>query len=361
MQYTCHPIVAQKLIEREVTKIKNHIDRYIGRKVAIFPAGNYGQKAFSFLKSDFGVVAECFIDNNPNIDGLVEGIPVLFEPWKMDPEFKQKYFIIIATKPIWVKQISSQLSEVGVPHISSDAYTAALLWERAKSIVSLLDDDYSRASYLGLVWYWLTHDTTLCQSTGNQYFDVMPFFSPMHETIVDLGAYVGDTTEEYVRRSLGACKVYAFEPDQGNCEALELRLKRLRSEWRINETDLISIQAGAGAKTLNMRFKSLDRSNSSYLSDLGEKEVNIYALDDFFKDILPPTIIKADIEGAEQEMLYGAEGIIKNHKPKIAICIYHFPHDFERIGEIIKGLNAAYNFAVRTHSSNFLETVLYCY
>jgi FkbM family methyltransferase len=358
-------MVAQKLIEREVYRLRNFIDEFSGRKIAIFAAGNYGQQFFKSLKINFGIEAEFFIDNNPALHGggggSICGKQVLFEPWKIDTDFAQKYFILIATKPLWVKQISLQLSEVGIPHISSDAYTAVLLWERVKNIVRLLEDDYSRAAYLGLTWYWLTHDTSLCQSSGNQYFDLVSFSSFSSDIIVDLGAFVGDTMEEYVRRSLGACKIYAFEPDESNFKALELRLERLKSEWRINDSDLSIIPAGAGAETCSAYFNNMELSKGSHLSDSGVKEVKIFSLDDFFKDKQPPTVIKADIEGAEQDMIRGAEGIIKNHKPKMAICIYHYPDDFVKIVEMIKDLKSGYNFAVRTHSSNFEETVLYCY
>jgi FkbM family methyltransferase len=350
-------MIAQKLIECEVNKLKNCIDRYSERKIAIFPAGNNGQLFFRSMKENFGVEAEFFIDNDP----VLAAGGVLFKPWESDPDFAKKYFILIATKPLWAKQISSQLSELGIPNISSDAYTATLLWDRAKSIVRLLDDDYSRAAYLGLIWYWLTYDISLCQSSGNQYFDVVSFSNSILESIVDLGAHVGSITEEYVKRSFGNCKIYAFEPDEGNREALELRVKRLKSEWRMEESDLIVVSAGASAKTGDLCFKIMEKSTDSFLSDSGERSVKVYALDDFFKDKQPPTIIKADIEGAEQDMLYGSERIIRNYKPKIVISIYHSSHDFVRIVEIIKDLNAAYNFAVRTHSADYLDTVLYCY
>jgi len=285
----------------------------------------------------------------------------LFEPWKADPDFAQKYFVLIATKPSYVRQISLQLGEVGIPHISSDAYTAVLLWERAKNIVKLLEDDYSRAAYLGLTWYWLTHDTSFCQSSGNLYFDVAPFNTCTFQIIADLGAYVGDTTEEYVRRNFGNCKVYAFEPDEGNRKALELRLKRLVSEWRMNDSDLIIVPAGVGSKTCNLSFKGLEISMSSHLSDTGEKSIKVYGLDDFFKDKQPPNVIKADIEGAEQDMIRGAAGLIQKIKPKICMSIYHSSDDFVKIPEMINELNTGYNFAVRTHSSNYEDTVLYAY
>jgi len=69
MQYTCHPMVAQKMVEREVCRLKNYIDKNSGRKIAIFAAGNYGQRINSILKANFDIDADFFIDNNPKFIG----------------------------------------------------------------------------------------------------------------------------------------------------------------------------------------------------------------------------------------------------------------------------------------------------
>ena len=285
----------------------------------------------------------------------------MFEPWKTDPDFTQNYLILIAVKSLWVKQIFLQLDELGIPHISSDAYTAALLWERTKNIGRLLEDDYSRTAYFGLAWYWLTHDISLLQHSSEQYFEIPPFSYPLSEVVADIGAYVGDTTEEYIRRSFGKIKVYAFEPDDSNLKCLELRVNRLKSEWHINDSDIIIILVGVADETKNVFFCNEEFSAASYLSDLGTKYVNIFSLDDYFKDKQLPTVIKADIEGAEKDMIRGAKKIIKELKPKMAICIYHKSDDFVKITEMINYLNPEYNFSVRTHSPNYEDTVLYCY
>lgn len=73
------------------------------------------------------------------------------------------------------------------------------------------------------------------------------------------------------------------------------------------------------------------------------------------------TFLKADIEGAEWDMLHSGEQIIRRSKLKIAICIYHNIYDFFRIPLYLKKLVPSYKFAVRQHWNSFDETVLYAY
>lgn len=61
-------------------------------------------------------------------------------------------------------------------------------------------------------------------------------------------------------------------------------------------------------------------------------------------------------------LLVGARDIIKNKKPKIAICIYHKFEDFYTIINYISSLASEYKFAIRHHAEDtFAETVLYAW
>lgn len=71
------------------------------------------------------------------------------------------------------------------------------------------------------------------------------------------------------------------------------------------------------------------------------------------------TFIKMDIEGAEYNALLGCKKIIREQKPKLAICIYHKPEDIIEIPELILSINKEYQFYIRHYSTTWAETILY--
>jgi hypothetical protein len=68
---------------------------------------------------------------------------------------------------------------------------------------------------------------------------------------------------------------------------------------------------------------------SKFVSDVNDAE-NI-CIDTFLEakqDV--PTMVKIDVEGAEDRVLKGMEGTIQQHHPDIALCTYHKQHDFNK-------------------------------
>ena len=75
------------------------------------------------------------------------------------------------------------------------------------------------------------------------------------------------------------------------------------------------------------------------------EKCKLLALDEFCEktDIIP-TFIKADIEGAEAEMLNGAAHILKDYKPILNICLNHRFEDQYTIPALIESINSNYKF-----------------
>lgn len=93
-----------------------------------------------------------------------------------------------------------------------------------------------------------------------------------------------------------------------------------------------------------------------------ESVVKMVSIDSFLADREDRvSFIKADIESYEYNMLRGARETINKYKPRMAVCIYHNPTDVYSIPLLLKELNPEYKLALRHHSYNMDDTVLYAY
>ena len=79
-------------------------------------------------------------------------------------------------------------------------------------------------------------------------------------------------------------------------------------------------------------------------------------IDSFNEEV---TFIKMDLEGSELRALMGAERIIRQYKPKLAISLYHKPEDIWELPLYILSLNSEYIFFIDHYSVATAETVLY--
>lgn len=102
----------------------------------------------------------------------------------------------------------------------------------------------------------------------------------------------------------------------------------------------------------------LQRSSNGHLSQEGNIRVKLDALDHILKGE-KVTFIKMDIEGAELKALQGSRNTIIEHRPKLAICVYHKPEDIIEIPLYIHEIAPEYKFYLRHHSKEYTETVLY--
>jgi FkbM family methyltransferase len=165
------------------------------------------------------------------------------------------------------------------------------------------------------------------------------------DVVIDAGAWIGDFSA-YVA-SLGA-KVYAFEP---LTEVFEL----LKETSKLNDNRIYPVQKGLSDSEGDV-ILSLSENTSAGASfvienDYAGEKISLTTLDQFVLEnkIEKVDFIKADIEGAERNMLKGATYVLKTFAPKLAICTYHFPDDSEVLEKIILGANPAYTVVHLRH------------
>jgi hypothetical protein len=73
-----------------------------------------------------------------------------------------------------------------------------------------------------------------------------------------------------------------------------------------------------------------------------------------------PTYMKLDIEGSEPAALEGGRSTIVQHRPKMAVCLYHAPDHLWRIPLRLAELLPDSRLTLRTYSADGWECVCYC-
>ncbi|MCI9439824.1 MAG: FkbM family methyltransferase [Ruminococcus sp.] len=221
----------------------------------------------------------------------------------------------------------------------------------------VLADDKSRDVFISLLNYKMTLDSSwLCGISDNeheQYFDDIMQLS-VSESFVDCGAYIGDTLEEYGERMKRQWKnYYCFEADTD----IFVELKKVISDCRYESVELYNI--GCWDSETTLYFDKQGSGSSSVTKESMDIRIHADALDHILegKEV---SIIKMDIEGAEQKALAGVKKIISRQHPKLAISIYHSLEDFIYLPCIMQELDSKYRIYVR-HYRELTDSETVCY
>jgi FkbM family methyltransferase len=225
--------------------------------------------------------------------------------------------------------------------------------DRFEKIESKLADEVSRATFRNLVEFRRTQKIShLMQFEDRQdcqYFE--PFLLRKPDAIFyDVGCFDGKNTEDFIRWNAGNPKVWYFEPFKGNFARCDARLGSFKNVHGVN--------LALGNVNGNSYIVGQD-DTATVASDGGEK-IEIIRLDDLeLEHLEPPTFIKMDIEGAELQALHGMSRTIKEHKPQLAVSVYHRPRDFFEIPEYILSLVPDYEIYLRHYTESIYESVMF--
>lgn len=329
----------------------------------LYGMGFLGRWALPRLKTRGVRLAACFDANEAMRGTLCEEVPVCVPT---DLRSAPPEFMVITARHA-VATVSDMLSDLAIPHVSCDAwYVAEHLTEFHDIHDRVLHDDHSKDVLRAVLMTMLTGDSAFCAAVfeEDQYF-CLPLFSGLSdEHFVDAGAYDGDSVERFIVRHHGRfSKIYAFEPGPRQFCALKARREKLISTWALDSDSIELVNAGLGDGDYSTAAASINgqMTNLAIGYDAGKDSValDVASLDGFMRG-RRITFLKADVEGMEMALLKGARATIWRHKPKIAICVYHYPTDIPSITNYLTELVPDYKFALRHHAPQFMETVLYC-
>ena len=203
---------------------------------------------------------------------------------------------------------------------------------------SLLIDEESKACYERIINFKIGGDIRLLQPFFEKSAVYEKLLTLHAETIVDLGAYDGDTVREFAAADPAYKKIIALEPDAKNFQKLKKKCAHLR--------DIEAYPYGAWDKEESACFGAEASRNSA----VGVKgtPVQLTRVDALIRE--PITLLKMDIEGSEQKAIEGAKQTIKRYRPKLYICAYHRSEDMYALPLQIHEICPEYRFYFCHHA-----------
>lgn len=337
------------------------------KQVVLFGAGLAGINALKVLKKK-GIQVLFFCDNDKNKHGKsIDGIKI----YPPDRLLRNKHETVLISSDFF-EEIGLQLKKMGIVefyyfgfcfdfdrwHGHFDSVRLKESAPRIRLARDLLCDAASRNLFSSLVHFRYT-----LGSSGGRRSAFEEYFHPevkprQGDTIIDGGAWTGDTAEAFCRALDGKCRIYSFEPEEHSHRSLQKKNATLNLAASVYPVNL-----GLWSKTTTLKF-DISRENSMQhkVSESGSSQIEVTSIDKFATEKnLEVDLIKMDIEGSEIEALQGARETIRKFAPRLQICSYHKFDDLWEIPILIKELFPDYRLYLGHHSQHLFETIVYAH
>ena len=224
--------------------------------------------------------------------------------------------------------------------------------EKFEKMYQSLEDYRSKKIFYAILNNWYNYDfinlEQVMEKCFSHYFDLDIIPSCQEEVFVDLGAFNGDTVEDFIKiYGDNYKKIYAYEMTEQSMRELKERVKNYPRI--IYEQKAVSDEVGMGSIIIHEISTS---SNQLELEEIGEIEVT--SLDDDINEKI--TMIKMDIEGSELKALKGAENHIIKDKPKLLLSVYHGYEELLTLWEYLEKLDLSYHYYLRYYGGPIFPT-----
>lgn len=344
------------------------------RGVAVYGAGPVGRSVARALL-DRGVPIRAILDRRASCLAPVTGLPV--ESPDAEAAGRLRGIpLVLATfnREVDLLALARSLQETGfgpfVSFVSLHGYLGGGLEDRfwlsraeegeaararAEEARRLFADDASRSLFDSHLAFRRTGDYRFLPAPDAEGIylpvDVPGWLRKRPVRLLDGGAYDGDTLERFRRADVPISAAACFEPDPET-------FARLSAGARFrDEIELYLWPCALAASSGRLRFAG-GLGESSRVDPAGGSEVTCVAVDEALPSFAP-TLVKLDVEGAEEEALVGMTRTLVRHRPDLAVSVYHLPAHLTSLPMRIAGLGAGYRLYLRSHGYSGLETVLY--
>lgn len=210
--------------------------------------------------------------------------------------------------------------------------------EKIEKVYSMLCDEKSKEVYESIINFKLSGNIQYlldCQTEPSEaYKDVLKLGTG--EVYMDLGAFTGDTVEEFINNVGEYRRIYAVEPDKRS-------FKRLCDNAEgLSDIELFNNGISDKNETLFFAMKGGRNSNATTKG----KAVEALSVDSLLggKEV---TYIKFDVEGCESKAIMGAKNTIAEYKPKMLVSAYHRVEDIFSLPLEVAEIRKDYKLAIR--------------
>lgn len=339
-----------------------------GKPIVLYGAGTVAVSTINAMRADGLDVAFVCDSNSAKVGQRLLEVEIISFARLL--EIKDSVSVIITAGA--VNEIHKKLNRFSVNHFAINHFalnrevsafrerfikSVTDMQEGIRSALPLFTDDESRGVlYNSMKHYMLLDydcDWMEAHVRPNQYFYEIPM---ANESFVDIGAFDGDTFADFITATGGGfADYYGIEMDSDNYFLLQQKTSgydnvHLFKYAVTNKDGVFSYKKTADEKKSDFAL-SADGGG-------GYTVVEGRTLDNLLAN-RRVTMLKADIEGAELDMLNGAAGIIKNQSPKCAVCVYHRPEHFWKVPLFLHKINSDYKFRLRMHQPLLFEIVCY--
>lgn len=329
------------------------------KPIVLYGMGNGAEKILQIFESKNIVCSGIFAS-----DGFVRGHSFRGYKVKTYAQIEREYddFIVVLAFATRRPEVIENILKISRRHtvLAPDVPVAGLgLFSREfvaahdgqfDAAYELLKDDFSRKNYINILNFKVSGKIEYLFPFCEKSKVYNEFLNFKNETVLDLGAYDGDTIREFIAADKNYKKIYAFEPDEKNFKKLNKKCDGLR--------DICAYNLGAWDKEDTAFFEQSAGRNSALA--FSGKKIKLNAPDNIVDG--PVSVIKMDIEGSELKALEGCKNLIKKYKPKLYICAYHRNEDMFALPLKVHEIAPEYTFYFAHHEyipaweSNFYGT-----
>lgn len=338
--------------------------RDCGKPIAIYGMGNGADKLFNIFSKKKIDIAAVFAS-----DDFVRGHSFREYKVKKYSELCEEFgdFVIVPAFATRLPEIMKRMDNMDcerevrfpeLPVIGDEPIDKEFISENIEDIrdvYEILADELSKKVFASLINFRISGKLSYLReimTDRDEIFRTLGVTSK--EVFADLGAYDGDTLEEFFNIAGGFKHAVAIEPDRRNFRKL--------MKYAEGRADITLVNKAVSSSKQLLRFNDKAGRNSA-LDESGRCEVEADSPDNIFADIgvHDVSFVKMDVEGAEIAALEGLRNTIFENKPKLCICAYHKREDLWRIPKFIKSLNWEYKIYLRKHLYYpGWETAYYC-